>query len=284
MSVTVKKMKNQMSDEMIPADIKNFEQLATAYQPLGYEADFKQKPEDFIVDEILPFELCGQGEHVWLQVRKQGENTEWLAKELARIAGVRKRNVGFAGLKDRHAITTQWFSVHLPGKPDPDWSVLESGEIKVLNVLRHAKKLKRGALKQNRFSIVLRSVTGETSQLIKRCEVIKQNGVPNYFGKQRFGHDMGNLQSALKMFTTDVRYPRHKKSIFISAVRSWIFNCILSQRLSDATWNQYLPGDALMLMVNRPVLEMMLLMICNNVSMMVKFTLPVCSGVLAKTW
>lgn len=247
MSLALKKTKNQEHNECSINQTITFDEFAYAYEKIGCKATFKARAEDFMVDEVLPFELSGSGEHVWLQIRKQGENTEWVAKELARIANVRKRNVGFAGLKDRHAVTTQWFSVHLPGKPDPDWALFESQNIVILNVKRHAKKLKRGALKENRFTIVLRDVTGDKSQFHLRCEKILQSGVPNYFGKQRFGHDLGNLASAKKMFTTDVRFPRHKKSIYISAARSWIFNNILSKRISDDNWNQYLSGDAFML-------------------------------------
>ena len=240
-------MKDQNSNEDPSSHYLGFDELAHAYERFECETVFKQNPEDFIVDEVLPFELSGSGEHAWLHVRKQGENTEWVAKELARIANVRKRNVGFAGLKDRNAVTTQWFSVHLPGKPDPDWSVLESQNIHILETVRHAKKLKRGALKENQFKIVLRAVTGEESKFNQRCEEIVKNGVPNYFGKQRFGHGMGNLNAAEKMFATDQRVPRHLKSIYLSAARSWIFNCILSKRITDGSWNQYLSGDAFML-------------------------------------
>lgn len=224
-----------------------FDELAFAYEKLSCEAWFKQMPEDFIVDEVLPFELSGCGEHVWLHIRKQGENTEWVAKELARVANVRKRNVGFAGLKDRHGITTQWFSVHLPGMPDPDWNDLESNNIQILNTVRHAKKLRRGALKENQFTVVLKEINCDETGFGSRCEVINKEGVPNYFGEQRFGHGMANLNAAEKMFATDQRVPRHLKSIYLSAARSWIFNNILSQRISDGNWNQYLAGDAFML-------------------------------------
>jgi len=240
-------MNNQDSSEASSNNYTAFDDLAHAYEELGCEAIFKQKPEDFIVDEVLPFELTGSGEHVWLHIRKQGENTEWIAKELARVANVRKRNIGFAGLKDRHAVTTQWFSVHLPGISDPDWGELETENVQILQTVRHAKKLRRGALKENQFTILLRDVTCGRSQLIHRCEAIIKNGVPNYFGEQRFGHGMANLPSAEKMFATDQRVPRHQKSIYLSAARSWIFNNILSQRIVAGNWNQYLSGDVFML-------------------------------------
>ena len=240
-------MKNQAHYENVTDQTSSFDDLAYVYDITKQTAVFKQELKDFIVDEILPFELSGSGEHAWLHIQKTDENTEWVAKELARIANVRKRNVGFAGLKDRRGVTSQWFSVHLPGKPDPDWEALTSQNIKILNCVRHAKKLRRGALKENQFTIVLRNWCGDKSKFNQRCEVIKRKGVPNYFGKQRFGHAMGNLQAAIKMFTTDERIPRHLKSIYISAARSWIFNNILSKRILDGSWDQYLPGDAFML-------------------------------------
>lgn len=232
-----------------------FDQFAHAYPPLGILAGFKLYPEDFIVDEQLPFELSGEGEHAWLHVQKRECNTDWLAKTLAKIAGVRLRCVGYAGLKDRHGITSQWFSVHLPGLPDPDWTQIElvegeEGNIKLLEACRHSKKLRRGALKENRFNIRLRDLKGDdlAAAINQRCQLIAERGVPNYFGEQRFGHGMANLSAAAYMFSNDnLRLPRHKKSIYLSASRSWIFNSVLSQRIEQDIWDKKIPGDVFML-------------------------------------
>lgn len=235
----------------------NFEQFERAYPPLAISADFKVLPEDFMVDEQLPFELSGEGEHAWLHIEKRDCNTDWVAKALAKIAGVRSRCVGYAGLKDRHGLTSQWFSVHLPGLPDPDWRQIESlpgeeGNIRLLDSIRHNRKLRRGALKENRFMIRLRHLKGDSTDLAgvieQRCQLIAGRGVPNYFGTQRFGHDMANLTAAAYMFShDDLRLPRHKKSIYLSAARSWIFNCVLSQRIERGVWDTRLPGDVFML-------------------------------------
>ncbi len=233
-----------------------FDQFEHAYAPLGISAGFKIFPEDFIVDEKLPFELSGEGEHAWLHIQKRDCNTDWVAKALAKIAGVRLRCVGYAGLKDRHGLTSQWFSVHLPGLPDPDWKQIEAiegeeGNIKLLEVVRHSRKLRRGALKENRFTLRLRELKGGddmTAAIDQRCQLIAERGVPNYFGRQRFGHDMGNLSAAAYMFSNDdLRLPRHKKSIYLSASRSWIFNRVLSQRVQRDVWDTKIPGDVFML-------------------------------------
>lgn len=241
---------------------RDFSNFAYADSPLGIEMDIKTHNEDFIVDEVLPFELSGEGEHAWLHIRKKGCNTDWVAKQLAKLAGTRLRNVGYAGLKDRHGITSQWFSVHLPGLPDPDWSPLETNDIENIEILdcrRHSRKLRRGALKLNRFQIRLRNIANTDEGLdrsveeirgllIARCKTIAELGVPNYFGPQRFGHNMANLAASARMFTQpQSRIPRHLKSLYLSSARSWIFNQLLSQRVKQANWNQRVAGDVFML-------------------------------------
>jgi tRNA pseudouridine13 synthase len=154
------------------------------------------EPGDFRVDEELGFEPTGAGEHAFLLVEKIEANTEWVAKRLAGKAGVAPMNVGYAGLKDRHAITRQSFSVHLPGRPDPDWSALAIPGVRVLAASRHEKKLKRGAHRGNRFRIRVRDVDGDRGAVEQRLALIRERGVPNYFGEQRFGRDAGNIAQA----------------------------------------------------------------------------------------
>jgi tRNA pseudouridine13 synthase len=231
---------------------EQFEQFARAYPLLEISARFKQEPEDFIVEEELPFELTGQGEHAWLQVRKRNNNTDWVAARIAEHAGVKKHAVGYAGLKDRLAVTTQWFSVYLPGRDDVDWEAFQLEGVELLETTRHQRKLQRGALKQNRFTIRLRELdianNGGIEQVKARCELIRQQGIPNYFGEQRFGHGLSNLADAERMFSQPrKRIPRHKRSLFLSAARSWIFNTILSERIQAGTWNQRIDGDVFML-------------------------------------
>lgn len=203
---------------------------------------FKTKPADFIVREQLPFAPEGLGEHVFLQIEKCGENTEFVARLLARFAGVRQRDVSFAGLKDRHAITTQWFSVWLPGKQDPDWQQLEVDTIKILQVKRHARKLKRGVLSGNEFEILIRDWQGNQAKLEQQLQQIKEHGFPNYFGEQRFGRQGQNINKALALFE-GAKVKREQRSIYLSAARSYLFNQLLAKRIADGTWNQAVAGD-----------------------------------------
>ncbi|MHB8678551.1 MAG: tRNA pseudouridine(13) synthase TruD [Rudaea sp.] len=203
-------------------------------------------PEDFFVDEDLGFTPDGAGEHVFLRVEKRGANTDFVAKELARFAGVRTEAVSYAGLKDRHAITRQTFSVHLPGKADPDWTALAHAEFRMLDAARHGRKLQRGALKGNRFRLVLREVQGDRAAAERVVESIRTHGVPNYFGEQRFGRDAANIERAKAMFAGR-RVQRHERSLLLSAARSQLFNAVLAARVQQETWHRPLVGDVFML-------------------------------------
>lgn len=204
-------------------------------------------PEDFVVEEDLGFAPDGQGEHVLVQVQKRGANTEWVARQLARFAGVRPMDVSYAGLKDRHALTTQWFSVHLPGRADPDWSGFASDEFRVLAAERHSRKLRRGALAGNRFVLRLHELSGDMEALRERLAHIGERGVPNYFGEQRFGRAGGNLARAVAMFGGRREHDRAKRGMYLSAARSYLFNTVLSARVQQGTWDKALPGECLVL-------------------------------------
>ena len=199
-------------------------------------------PEDFIVTEQLSFEPSGSGEHVFLFIEKTGENTDYVARQLAKFAGVRQRDVSYAGLKDRHAVTSQWFSVWLAGKVDLDWLAVESDTIKVLHCIRHARKLKRGVLSGNQFQITIRDWQGDTDKTAQQLAAIKNGGIANYYGEQRFGHAGQNVNKALAMFQ-GAKVGREQRSIYLSATRSYLFNQILSQRVLNGTWNQALAGE-----------------------------------------
>ena len=220
--------------------------FAAAYSaPL--QGKFRVKPEDFRVDEQMDIELSGEGEHLWLKVRKTGANTDWVSKQLAQVAGAAHKDVGYAGLKDRHAVTTQWFSIQLPGMADPDFSALPD-EIEILEQHRHDKKLKRGALSSNQFTLIIREVSGDIDEALQICEQISQHGIPNYFGTQRFGHNLGNLYKAERWFSGESKPPkqRNQRSLYLSASRSWIFNHVLSERIRQGNWNTRLEGDVFM--------------------------------------
>jgi tRNA pseudouridine13 synthase len=204
-------------------------------------------PDDFQVYENLGFEPEGQGEHVFLYVRKRGENTDWVARQLANFAQISPRDVSYAGKKDRHAVTEQWFCVKFPIKRNLNWKLFGGDSIEVLNAIRHPRKLRLGTLQGNRFKLRLRQVS-DLDALEKRVGLIGESGVPNYFGEQRFGNGFGNLDKGLALLRGEFQErQRNKKGIYISAVRSWLFNQLLSLRIGQELWDTLLPGDALML-------------------------------------
>ena len=206
---------------------------------------FKTEYADFRVDEELPFEPEGEGEHSLLLVEKAGENTDWVAGRLADFAGVKRQAVSYAGRKDRQGITRQWFCVTLPGQDDPNWDVLPLDNVNVLKQVRHRKKLRTGALKGNHFVITLRQVSADKEQLETLLTKVRDHGVPNYYGSQRFGSGGRNLNRAIAMFSGQFRVNRNKRSIYLSAARSWLFNRIISERVSNGSWNQLQAGDIL---------------------------------------
>ena len=207
-----------------------------------FAATIRERPEDFDVTEELGYEFSGDGEHDYLYVQKIGTNTEWLARQLADFAGVPARDVGYSGLKDRHAITRQWYSV--PRWNSPDWSDFLLEGVSLLECARHSRKLRRGAHKANRFGITLRgtNLQQHAVALTQRLATIATKGVPNYFGEQRFGRSAANLALA-DAWADGKRLPRHKRSLAISTVRSYLFNQNLQRRVQEGTWDQILPGD-----------------------------------------
>jgi tRNA pseudouridine13 synthase len=231
---------------MTDASYTTLPQWPHAYPASGASAVMKLLNEDFSVIE-LPLQLpSGEGEHVWLDIEKNGANTVFVAQELAKAVGVREWDVGYAGLKDRFAITRQWFSIYLPKGQAPDLTLLRHPEFNVLRQSRHVKKLRPGDLHGNRFRIVLRDVTGDRGAIEARLQVVASQGVPNYFGAQRFGHDGGNVEQGRAMLAREirVRHPK-KKGIYLSAVRSFVFNEVLALRIRQGLWGKTLPGDVL---------------------------------------
>lgn len=202
----------------------------------------RQSVDDFFVEEIASFEPDAQGEHDFLTIRKTGTNTAWLARQLATLAGVPAKDVGFAGLKDRNAVTVQAFSVRRPGGTPLDWTTVDIPGVEILQITRNSRKLRRGAHTGNRFALWLRDIDGDVEGLDERMAMISQHGVPNYFGEQRFGHDFSNVDMARSLIAGK-KLRREKRSIAISAARSWIFNDYLSVRIGDESWNTISPGD-----------------------------------------
>lgn len=245
--------------------------------PLG-RGRLRAEPEDFVVEEDLGFASAGAGSHVLLKVRKRNANTEWIARELARAIGCRPGDVGYAGLKDRHALTTQWFSVPKPrltkrapadsgdasaaealppssphaeenhslAAPDnanralSDLAAIKGAEFEVLEAHAHTKKLPRGALAGNRFSIRIRDLQASLPLIEERLAMIARAGVPNYFGPQRFGRDAANLRKISR--DPNTIHPRERTYV-LSAARSLIFNAVLAERVTDGSWARLEVGD-----------------------------------------
>ncbi len=208
----------------------------------------KAKPEHFFVSETLDFTPVGQGEHFLVRIRKIGENTKYVANELAKACGVKSRDVSWAGLKDRHAVTEQWFSVHLPGLDNPDLTEFvdtHEGVDAILETTRHDKKLRPGDLVGNRFSLVITDFTGDVA-IDARLSNIRDKGVPNYFGSQRFGRNGNNVVSARKWGQDKFRVrDKSKRSFYLSAARSYMFNQVLSARIEQGMTHTPMRGDML---------------------------------------
>jgi len=249
----------------------DFNQLGYVLGQPSVKAELKAEAEDFVVEELISYPLSGEGEHLWCWVEKRQQNTDWVAGMLAKWADTSKRNVGFAGQKDRHAVTRQWFSIQLPGKADPDMESFAVEGVQILKMVRHNRKLQRGGLAGNRFRLRLKNLEfagadDKTGISIKedieaRLQSIQTMGFPNYFGQQRFGWNGNNLVQAAELFKQDSSVKassrkgkrkrrsseQNKQGLYISAVRSWMFNELLSQRIEDGNWNELLAGDLLQL-------------------------------------
>ncbi|SJN55691.1 tRNA pseudouridine synthase D [Vibrio ruber DSM 16370] len=219
--------------------------LAYLYGKPTAKAKIKAKPEHFIVTEELGFPLDGVGEHLMVRIRKTGENTSFVANELAKACGVKSKDVSWAGLKDRHAVTEQWLSVHLPKGDTPDFAdfLTRYPHIKILETTRHLRKLRPGDLRGNHFQITLTEVSDMTD-VEQRLNRIGKQAVPNYFGAQRFGHQGNNVNEARRWGRENVRTRnQNQRSLYLSAARSWIFNQIVSERISKGCFHHLIDGD-----------------------------------------
>ncbi len=204
----------------------------------------KSSAEDFYVEELMQLEPQGEGEHVWLWLEKNGQNTEYVAKLLARFSGVREMDVGFSGLKDHWAVTRQWFSVYLGNKPEPLWGEFKAEGVSILKHARHARKLRRGEHQGNRFSIVVRKLS-DTEALESALSRIAATGFPNYYGIQRFGIQGANLERGSAFFEGRIKPSRSQRSFYLSAARSYLFNLNLARVVESGEWSQDADGGPL---------------------------------------
>ena len=225
-----------------------FSELAHAFGAPPVSGALRREVGDFRVDEELGFEPEGSGPHHWLLVRKSGCTTAFVARILAERHAVAVREVGFSGLKDRHATTTQWFTV--PARPharDPSPGELAEGVL-VVRRSRGRRKLRRGVHTGNRFAIAIRAVEGDREGFADRAIRIARVGVPNYFGAQRFGRGAGNVAAAAGLLRGDARPSnRLARGLYLSAARSLLFNRVLHRRVEAGVWDAYVPGDAIVI-------------------------------------
>jgi len=225
-------------------------------------ADFRTEVKDFLVDEKLGFTPSGEGEHLYVHIKKCGENTTWIAEKLAKYFRIKPNDVSYSGKKDRHAETFQWFSIYLP-KPRftenwDDFIKQSEANIEILESTRHHQKLRRGTHESNYFEITLRNLRSDNAEpehtapldstlkelLEQRLTQITEQGVPNYFGEQRFGRGGSNLSLAEQWILDKVTIRnRNKRSLAMSAGRSHLFNLVLSERVSQSNWSDCLEGD-----------------------------------------
>lgn len=229
-------------------------------EPL-FRAQFKMEPADFQVSEVMNIEFDGQGEHLYLHIEKTSVNTDEIVELLAKVFQVDSKAIGFAGMKDRHAVTTQWFSVATPSNEDPLIATLlefSTGDksARLLEVHRHSRKLRRGAHSANKFVITLKDIeplqddpySVFRSAVDNRIASIERFGFPNYIGPQRFGFGGQNFSRARQWFRQPKkRASRQQRSLWLSAARSAVFNQVCAQRVRSDNWQQLLDGEPAML-------------------------------------
>ena len=221
------------------------QELAFPYGAVTSSAVFKSTPGDFEVEEDLGFEPSGDGEHLFLWVEKSGLGTLELIERLARENALPPSLFGHSGLKDKHALTRQWLSLHLPGKASPITAASGDG-YRILRQLRHHKKLRPGTHRSNSFRVCLRRFDALPDETRQQIESVARQGFANYFGRQRFGRQQDNVRQALAQLGKR-RLPRSRKSLYLSSLRSHLFNQILAQRIRLGHWRDPVDGDVFML-------------------------------------
>ena len=241
--------------------------LPKYYPSLHLSGVFRSVPEDFKVDENLGFTPAGEGEHQLLHIEKTGQNTHWVAQQIADFFGLDKKAVGYCGRTDRHAVTRHWMSIYDPKQhcaqilssagldtgASQQAAAMAIEGVTLLSAARHLRKLRPGDHQSNRFSIRLRDLVdtrghqaldpSQHASIISDIQARLQQGVPNYFGLQRFGRDGNNLRLADAWLNKGKPLPSQQRGIVISAARAYLFNQILAQRLLRYQHLQPLDGD-----------------------------------------
>ena len=206
--------------------------------------ELRHAPEDFVVTELpLPLRQDWRGDHVLIELRKRNLTTQWVVGGLARHFGVPLRDVGHAGLKDRRAVTSQFFTVRVPrALPLHPW--YEPGTA-LLQLTRTRTALQPGDLQGNAFRICVRNVS-DPAEAEQRLQQLRANPIlPNYFGPQRFGSSAGNID-AVRAWASGERQPggRFERGIWLSSARALLFNVALAERVQAGDWDRSIAGEA----------------------------------------
>lgn len=210
----------------------------------GIGGDMGDKNTDFEVEEVPAYSPSGQGEHVYLWIEKNGKGTPEAIKEIIKAFGVKEIDVGYAGKKDAHAVTRQWVSIHTPNDDNaPIDQLNDLGWLRVLRTTRHANKLRLGHLKGNIFKVRIVETTQDDDAIQSAIESLRRQGFINYFGKQRFGFDGGNVAEGMAILAGK-RAPHQKRLLLVSAVQSAIFNLMAAARFVHSG-NIAFAGDVL---------------------------------------
>lgn len=217
----------------------------------GLGGRIKTVPDDFVVEEVPAYLPGGEGNFAYLWIEKRNMSAEYLARLVAKRLGIALEDIGMAGLKDRHAVTRQWLSV--PVAAEARLGELEQEGIRILSTSRHTNKLKPGHLRGNRFTIRIRDVDASAAEHLDRVlDRLRQGGLANYYGPQRFGKDGDTLRIGLRLMGRDLggwsgKPSRFLRKLALSAVQSAVFNLYLTRRLADGLLHTVLPGDVMAL-------------------------------------
>lgn len=220
----------------------NLPYLSTDYAPIP--GILRTEFEDFQVDEVPSYDADGQGNHLFVQFQKTDFTTAEAVKRIARALNVDPRSAGFAGVKDRRAVTTQWASFE--GADAEAALGLELEGLKILHAVRHSTKLRTGHLRANRFTLVIREVpTARDEDIRAIAERVCRIGMPNYFGEQRFGRDGANVERAIAWLSGATRPPRDhfEKKMLASALQSELFNRVVAERVEAGELGRVFLGD-----------------------------------------
>jgi tRNA pseudouridine13 synthase len=209
----------------------------------------KAQASDFRVTEELGFQPTGEGEHLLFFIEKSMMTTHELIERVAHDFSIKTRDIGYCGLKDKLAVTRQWLSLYLPGQMH-SLKLPSVADYNLLDHQWHNKKLRPGTHRSNHFEVVVRDVESIPETTCRQLDMIRQQGMANYFGEQRFGRQGDNVEQAVRAFNNPRRarkLSRTKKSLYLSALRSFLFNRVLSRRIEQGIWTRPICGDVFML-------------------------------------